>query len=56
MSARHATRAGADDVRLADGAQLTIRPVQPDDKPLLADAVAQLSHESRYRRFFTSAA
>jgi GNAT superfamily N-acetyltransferase len=53
MSARRATRAGADDMRLDDGAQLTIRPVQPDDKPLLADAFAQLSDESRYRRFFT---
>jgi GNAT superfamily N-acetyltransferase len=40
-------------VRLADGAQLTIRPVRPDDSPLLADAFAQLSDESRYRRFFT---
>ena len=46
-------QAGADDVRLDDGAQLTIRPVRPDDKPLLADAFAQLSDESRYRRFFT---
>jgi RimJ/RimL family protein N-acetyltransferase len=40
-------------MRLAGGAQLRIRPVQPDDKPLLADAFAQLSDESRYRRFFT---
>lgn len=46
-------RAGADDVGLADGTQLTIRPVEPDDKPLLADAFAQLGDESRYRRFFT---
>lgn len=53
MSARRATRAGADDVRLAEGAQLTIRPVRPGDKPLLADAFAQLSDESRYHRFFT---
>lgn len=53
MSARRVTPAGADDVRLADGAQLTIRPVQPGDKPLLADAFDQLSGESRYRRFFT---
>jgi hypothetical protein len=36
MSARRVTRACADDVRLADGAQLTIRPVRPDDRPPLA--------------------
>jgi RimJ/RimL family protein N-acetyltransferase len=41
------------EVRLDDGARLAIRPVQPDDKPLLADAFSQLSDESRYRRFFT---
>jgi GNAT superfamily N-acetyltransferase len=32
---------------------MTIRPVTPADKPLLAAAFAQLSEESRYRRFFT---
>jgi RimJ/RimL family protein N-acetyltransferase len=53
MSDAGATRFTVEDVRLADGAQLTIRPVQPDDKPLLAGAFAQLSDESRYRRFFT---
>ena len=52
MSARRATRVGAD-VRLTDGSRITIRPVQSDDKPLLADAFAKLSGESRYRRFFT---
>ena len=52
MSGRRAT-AGADGVRLADGAKVTIRPVQPGDKPLLADGFARLSDESRYRRFFT---
>ncbi len=53
MSPRRITPAGADNVRLADGTQLTIRPVRPGDKPLLADAFDQLSDESRYRRFFT---
>jgi GNAT superfamily N-acetyltransferase len=53
MSNAGATRFTAEDVGLADGAQLTIRPVRPDDKPLLAEAFARLSDESRYRRFFT---
>ena len=43
----------AAEVRLADGARLTIRPVQPGDKPLLAAAFDRLGDESRYRRFFT---
>jgi GNAT superfamily N-acetyltransferase len=42
-----------DEVRLADGSRMTLRPVTPADKPLLAAAFAQLGEESRYRRFFT---
>ena len=34
------------------GAELDIRPVRPDDKRLIAEAIEQLSPESRYRRFF----
>ena len=52
MNLRRVT-VGAGDVRLADGAELTIRPVQPADKGLLAGAFARLSDESRYRRFFS---
>ncbi len=42
------------DVCLTDGAVVTVRPVEPTDKPLLAGAFDELSEESRYRRFFTS--
>lgn len=44
---------GHAEVRLADGSQMRIRPVEPGDKPLIAAAFAALSEESRYRRFFT---
>jgi RimJ/RimL family protein N-acetyltransferase len=54
MRARSATHAGGpSEVRLADGSLLTIRRVEPGDKRLIADAFAELSDESRYRRFFT---
>lgn len=36
--------------RLADESPVTIRPVEPTDKPLLAGAFAELSEESRYRQ------
>jgi protein lysine acetyltransferase len=38
--------------RTRDGAELLIRPVQPDDKRLIAEGFERLSPESRYRRFF----
>jgi len=41
------------DVELADGTQLRIRPVRPDDGPLLSAGLERLSAESRYLRFFT---
>jgi GNAT superfamily N-acetyltransferase len=44
---------GYAEVRLADGSLMTIRPVAPGDKSLIAAAFAELSEESRYRRFFT---
>jgi GNAT superfamily N-acetyltransferase len=37
--------------RLRDGAQVLIGPLGPDDAPLLADAFARLSEESRRLRF-----
>jgi RimJ/RimL family protein N-acetyltransferase len=39
------------DVRLRNGDEVTIRPIRPDDKPLLAAAMRQLSTETAYRRF-----
>lgn len=34
------------------GLQLLIRPIEPDDKELIADGFERLSVRSRYRRFF----
>jgi RimJ/RimL family protein N-acetyltransferase len=39
------------ETRLRDGTPVLIRPIRPDDKPLLAVGLARLSDESRYRRF-----
>ena len=38
-------------VRLHNGDEVTIRPIRPEDKPLLEAALAALSAESAYRRF-----
>ncbi|MEW6302924.1 MAG: GNAT family N-acetyltransferase [Verrucomicrobiota bacterium] len=43
------------EVALADGTAARLRPLQPDDKACLAWGMEQLSAESRYHRFFTSA-
>src|ERR1700752_4008452 len=43
---------GTERLTLPDGAELTIRQLQPDDKQLLADGLRQLTPETRYRRFF----
>lgn len=37
--------------RLADGTQVLLRPIRPDDKPRLSSALARLSPESRRLRF-----
>ena len=34
------------------GLKLLIRPIRPEDKPLIADGFERLSARSRYRRFF----
>ena len=34
-----------------DGRTFVIRPLEPDDKPLLVEGLKQMSEESRYRRF-----
>ena len=36
---------------LRDGSPVLIRPVIPDDKPVLREAFTRLSQETRYRRF-----
>jgi hypothetical protein len=41
-------------VILRDGASVKLRPIAPEDKPLLVDVFERLSAESRYRRFFTN--
>jgi hypothetical protein len=41
------------EVRLADDSRVTIRPVAPGDRSLIAAAFAELSEDSRYRRFLT---
>lgn len=41
------------DVELPDGTPLRIRPVRPDDGPLLEAGLARMSAEARYLRFFT---
>ena len=38
--------------QLRDGARITIRPIEPDDRDDLAAGFERLSDESRYRRFF----
>lgn len=38
-------------VMLRDGSEVTIRPIQPADAPLLQDLLTRLSPESIYKRF-----
>lgn len=40
-----------DEVTLADGSRLLLRPITPDDRGLLLEGFEHLSPESRYRRF-----
>jgi acetyltransferase len=40
--------------RLADGRQVTVRPIRAEDAPLEADFVQHLSSESRYYRFMVT--
>ncbi len=41
---------------LREGTPVLIRPIRPDDKPLLADGFSRLSEESRVRRFLAPVA
>lgn len=40
-------------IKLADGSQLTVRPIEPTDRAALLEGFERLSAESRYRRFFS---
>lgn len=40
---------------LADGTRLELRPIGPDDKPLLVEGYRRLSPRARYLRFFAAA-
>jgi GNAT superfamily N-acetyltransferase len=40
-------------ITLRDGARATLRPIVPEDAPVVAASFERLSEESRYRRFFT---
>jgi RimJ/RimL family protein N-acetyltransferase len=44
------------DLTLRDGSPVTVRPIEPEDKPLLARAFDRLSPASRYRRFLAPTA
>jgi len=46
-----AARVEGERVRLEDGSELTIRPIEPHDAPLLEIGLEHLSAMSRYRRF-----
>lgn len=39
--------------QLSDGAVLSLRPIRPEDGPLLAEGFQRLSPESRFLRFFS---
>src|SRR5688500_15949518 len=40
-------------IRLRDGSQVAVRPIEADDKARLKAGFERLSMESRYRRFFS---
>jgi RimJ/RimL family protein N-acetyltransferase len=50
--AEEAVTGGTRHVVVADGLELLLRPVRPDDKRRLSAAFDRLSPETRYRRFF----
>jgi RimJ/RimL family protein N-acetyltransferase len=51
---RRVAASGRRTVTLRDGTRVILRPIAPDDKPLLAAGFERLGAESRYRRFFAS--
>jgi acetyltransferase len=42
-----------ENLRLADGTEILLRPIRDDDGPLLQDLLANMSDEDRRRRFFS---
>ena len=38
---------------LTDGTTVSVRPIAPEDKPLLADGLRRLSPETAFRRFLS---
>jgi RimJ/RimL family protein N-acetyltransferase len=40
-------------VRIRDGAQVDVRPIEPGDKDAMRDSFAKLSPQSRYERFLS---
>src|SRR5262245_5696627 len=53
MSGRRFTIDYREDHALRDGTPIVLRLLRPEDKWLLADGLARMSPESRFRRFFT---
>ncbi|HZU32973.1 MAG TPA: GNAT family N-acetyltransferase [Candidatus Angelobacter sp.] len=43
----------ASEFQASDGTHFTVRPIRPDDEPLLADFHRHLSEETVYRRYFS---
>ena len=41
------------DIELPDGARIAVRPIRPDDKPLLVRGFDRLSRDSVYKRFLS---
>jgi RimJ/RimL family protein N-acetyltransferase len=55
VEGRAAAQSGAGSLRrrLADGGEVLIRPIRPEDKRGLQQGIERLSPQSRYRRFFS---
>ncbi len=54
MTALRFDASWSEDVELAGGTRVRLRPVRPQDKEAIASGLARLSPESQYLRFFTS--
>jgi ribosomal protein S18 acetylase RimI-like enzyme len=52
MRAERRQSASSRAITLRDGVSITVRPIAPEDKPLLVDVFGRLTEESRYWRFF----
>ena len=54
-SVERVTGATATRIELRDGSSIVVRPIEPDDKPLLREQFERMSPESRRRRYLTPA-